>query len=574
MTPDLHRAETQARQIKLLVWSAVVILGGLQAWASRYHISSEDGVAYLDIGDAYWRGDWANAINGQWSPAYSWILGLALKILQPSSYWEFPVVKLVNFSIYLFVFGCFEFFLRRLRRFYLDQIAQSENLFTASETEWWLLGYALFLWFALEWVKVSSDTPDLLTAGFVFLSTGILLNLKSSKRQWLEFSLFGILLGLSYLCKTVMFPLSLVLLAISLFSIASFSKALPLTFAALLFFIVTTAPFIAALSYAKGHLTFGETGKLNYAWFVNPGEFIVPDHHWQGGPPDSGMPEHPTRRIFDDPAAFEFAGPIGGTYAPWYDPTYWYQGVKTKFDIAQHVRLIVKNGRFYFQHFLAVAIFIALLLIAFSDGFASSVRELLRKSWKLLIPAAAGLTVYMLDSDLELNFFISQPDTRYIAVFVVLLFAGLFVGVPLPDGQASRRLVSGLTFATVVTMGSFFLLDVSEEIKYGRSTKPLDWQVSEGLKALSIPPGTAVANLDLRQYYWARLGRLRIVAEVPDALAFWAASSATRAQVLQNIRDSGARAVVQKPSLSIPSRAVSEEGWREIGTTGAYVYKF
>jgi hypothetical protein len=574
MTPDINRAETQARRTKLLVWSAVILLGGLQAWASRYNISSEDGVAYLDIGDAYWRGDWANAINGQWSPAYSVILGLALKILQPSSYWEFPVVKLVNFSIYVFVFGCFEFFLRRLRRFYLERISQSDNLFAASETEWRLLGYALFLWFALEWVKVSSDTPDLLTAGFVFLASGILLNLGSGERPWLEFSLLGIFLGLSYLSKTVMFPLSLVFLAVSLFPTGNFRKAVPLTLVALLFFAVTTAPFIAALSNAKGHLTFGETGKLNYAWFVNPGEFIIPDHHWQGGPPDSGAPEHPTRKIFDNPEAFEFATPIGGTYPPWYDPTYWYQGVKTKFDIAQHVRLIVKNGRFYFQHFLAVAIFVALLLIAFSDGFAVSVRELLRKSWKLLIPAAAGLAVYMLDSDLELNFFVSQPDTRYIAVFVVLLFAGLFVGVPLPDGQASRRLVSGLTLATVVTMGSFFLLDVSDQIKYGRSTKPLDWQVAEGLKALSIPPGTAVANLDLRQYYWARLGRLKIVAEVPNALAFWAASSATRAQVLQKIRETGARAMVQNPGLSIPSRAVSEEGWREIGATGAYVYKF
>jgi hypothetical protein len=132
-----------------------------------------------------------------------------------------------------------------LRRFYLDQIAQSENLFAASETEWWLLGYALFLWFALEWITVSSDTPDLLTAGFVFLSTGILLNLKSSKRQGGEFSFLGLFLGLSYLSKTVMFPLSLVFLAVSLFSIANFRKAVPLTFVALLVFVVTTAPFIA-----------------------------------------------------------------------------------------------------------------------------------------------------------------------------------------------------------------------------------------------------------------------------------------------------------------------------------------
>jgi hypothetical protein len=28
-----------------------------------------DGISYLDIGDAYWRGDWHMAINAFWSPS-------------------------------------------------------------------------------------------------------------------------------------------------------------------------------------------------------------------------------------------------------------------------------------------------------------------------------------------------------------------------------------------------------------------------------------------------------------------------------------------------------------------------
>ena len=31
-----------------------------------------DGVSYLDIGDAYFRGDWKAAVNAYWSPVYSW----------------------------------------------------------------------------------------------------------------------------------------------------------------------------------------------------------------------------------------------------------------------------------------------------------------------------------------------------------------------------------------------------------------------------------------------------------------------------------------------------------------------
>ena len=60
-----------------------VVLGGLQAWISRYAMNP-DGVSYLDIGDAYLRGDWKAAINGYWSPMYSVVLGTAMRILKPS----------------------------------------------------------------------------------------------------------------------------------------------------------------------------------------------------------------------------------------------------------------------------------------------------------------------------------------------------------------------------------------------------------------------------------------------------------------------------------------------------------
>jgi hypothetical protein len=76
-----------------------------------------DGISYLDIGDAYWRGDWPTAINAMWSPFYSWLTGLTLLVFQPSPYWEFTVIQLLNFAIYLLSLAAFAFFLRELRRF-------------------------------------------------------------------------------------------------------------------------------------------------------------------------------------------------------------------------------------------------------------------------------------------------------------------------------------------------------------------------------------------------------------------------------------------------------------------------
>ena len=76
-----------------------------------------DGISYLDIGDAYFRADWVNAINPVWSPLYSWILGFANFVIRPSIQWEFPVVHLVNFIIYLMALSSFEFMWKRVRTF-------------------------------------------------------------------------------------------------------------------------------------------------------------------------------------------------------------------------------------------------------------------------------------------------------------------------------------------------------------------------------------------------------------------------------------------------------------------------
>ena len=561
-----------ARTVKILGWLIIMLLGAIQAWATRFTISSEDGIAYLDIGDAYWRGDWSHAINGQWSPAYSVILGIVMKVFHPSSYWQFPLVKVVDFLIFVFTFGSFELFLRRLR--ISDQTAHSQGVKApaVSDRAWWLLGYTLFAWFALKWVGVSSDTPDMLTAAFVFLSGGMVLHLKAPSNRWLHFAVLGVVLGLGYLSKAVMFPLSLVFLTVAFASVGEFRKAIPLTALALIAFGLTSGPFISALSRAKGHYTYGEAGKLNYAWFINPGSFLVPDHHWQGGPEGSGKPIHPTRKIFETPQAFEFGTPVGGTYPPWYDPTYWFQGLTVKFSAARQLQVLIKNAIFYLHTFLALGIFGYLLLIVGCDSARASLSSLYG-AWRLLVPAAAGLGVYMLDSDLELNFFGAQPDTRYIGAFIVLLFAGAFASVRLPTTPAAKKLLGAFALATIISVGGLLVASAIMQFKAGVASKPREWEIAEGLGQWSLASGSKVANLGLKEYGWARLGGFKIVAEIPDAAEFWTARTEDRNQVLEKIRYTGARVIVLNPTLKIPAEAL-REGWREIGTTGAYAYRF
>ena len=104
-----------------------------------------DGISYLDLGDAYLRGDWANAANSYWSPMYAWILGSANRIFHPSVWWQFPLAHLVNLAIFLFALYCF----RYLVRAFLQASTEPPSTLPATTfglPNWslWSISYALF----------------------------------------------------------------------------------------------------------------------------------------------------------------------------------------------------------------------------------------------------------------------------------------------------------------------------------------------------------------------------------------------------------------------------------------------
>ena len=80
--------EANASKIRGIFRALAFGLGSLHTYAAvKSQSMNADGIAYLDIGDAYFRADWANAINAVWSPLYSWILGLVNFIFKPSMQW-------------------------------------------------------------------------------------------------------------------------------------------------------------------------------------------------------------------------------------------------------------------------------------------------------------------------------------------------------------------------------------------------------------------------------------------------------------------------------------------------------
>jgi len=541
-------------------------LGALEAWISRYTMIS-DGVSYLDIGDAYFRGDWAAAVNAYWSPMYSWCLGFALYLLKPSMWWEFVTVHVVNLIIYVAALFCFRFFIHSiLRALRSDGAADSHDLVALPDSVLMGLGYGLFLWCSLVLIDVGRVTPDLLTAAILFLIAGYLVELRV-ENSYPKFAVFGVLNGFAYLSKGVMFPLGFGFLVILFFSDKRSKARIGGVLLSAVMFVAVCSPFILALSKQKGRLTFGDTGKLAYAALVSPG---TPQIHWQGEPAGSGTPRHPTRKLLDDPPVFEFGEPVHGTYPPWDDPSYWNEGVQWTFRLRSQLRVLVKSAFAYEDVvFSELGLLAGALIFLFIGG--TPTRRAIAANWPLLAAACLSLAAY-------------APVlviTRYVGASIVVLGVAIFAGVRLRKDEKLDSLTKYVAAAVVATV----LLTVGGHVVdtiYANNTVGADPSSKEEIEAaaaltrMGMRAGDKVSVVGVGAVnHWARAGRFRIVAEIPaagvGAREFWAAPAERRNLAYACLSTTGAKALI---AWSPPASTRADAHWRRIADTDYYVYFF
>lgn len=562
------------RKLKIFLWIISILLGFFQIWLGRNSMNP-DGISYLDMGDAYFRGDWKMAINAQWSPLYSWIIASGLHIFHPSIRLEFIIVHLMQFLIYVFTIYCFHFFLMEIIRW--NQKQASPKILVLSNRVWFLIGYSLFIWSSLKLITLTNETPDMIAVALLYLSTAMTLRILNGGLSVLNFILLGIFLGLGYLARAPFFPLAFIFLIIIFVGIKNSGRALPLTLAALLSFLSLSGPFIYALSTSKGRFTVGESGKLNYAWKVNkvPQQYI----HWRGTP-GFGKPKHPTRKIFDAPPIYEFATPISGTYPPWYDPTYWYDGIEAHFNLKQEIARMVVSLRLCIDAFFhtednsatysifgADALTIAsLVLFLISDRKRFLLKDLARQ-YPLLVPSFFGLAMYVL----------VWVQPRYIAGYLVLLWLGIFSSIRLAETSEKKNLSEAVAVAVslVLIVGSSvpLIFDFYGDFRNSVSGKTdfVSADIAEGLQKIGIPPGSKVSDIGYSfEAYWARLARDKIVSEITndDANEFWKANADVRNEVYKKFAETGASIVV----TNHPPDWANLDGWNEIGHTKFFVH--
>lgn len=386
--PD-HRVN----RVRLVAWSVLVPLAALQGWVFR-HTVAPDGVAYLDLSDAVVQWRLGELVNGYWSPVYPTIVGVVRLLLSATPlgapYWEFALLHFVSFASFVLSLAAFEWFLRAL-----DNAGAAWHQQPFSTPLGRAIAYLLFGTASLVMISVAGTVPDFLLSAALFGAFACLLRLRDHPTDRGAAIRLGLVLAAGALTKSVLFPVGVVMLVALALAVWKRGGRAALQYAAAAF-VVATLPWCVALSLSLNRPTTGETGSLNYAWYVNhqqpPNTGVMPA---SARPPDSlpldGLAIMPNAR---------------GTNPLWYDPARWHREVRPRFSAAQQWSRLSYSLAYY------VGILAPLLLVVLAVAAAAEWRDIrttIGRSLVVVLPTVAAFGAYAL----------VYTTSRYVAPFLV-----------------------------------------------------------------------------------------------------------------------------------------------------------
>lgn len=550
----------------------------VHAWLYRFEMINLDGISYLELAWAWRDGRWDAAVNAYWSPLYSWLLAIALAMLNPPPYWEYPLVHLVNL---VGACGALAAFAYLIRGFPWGRAATAQGRSRAIEIA---AVYGVFLWSSIVLLVAWMECPDMVLAAFVYLAAGGLVRIAYGDRRTSTYALFGGALGLAYLTKSAMMPLAAVFFAAAVLA----GRSAPLRGAwigdagrvavAVAVFLAIAGPWVAAVSAAKERFTFGDSGRINYVWFVNGSEnwpHNWPPHwpHWSGEP-DNGVPIHPARQLHADPAVYAFEAPVGGTYPAWHDPSWFYEGIGPHWDFVDQIRRIkISLGDLYrilalnpynYQFFNPQPAMLAVLVVIVAGSRRLAAGPVFRPRPCLWMPGAAAIAMYSL----------VYVEPRYLGAFVALLWlAAIDALAPARSAGAGALRRAGLTVMAAALAAAVFAATWIEAYPAARrllrgeaDREPQAWITSQQMREAGVEPREPIAIAGNAQVAtrWTHLLRTKIVAEVParDAWKLWGAAGPAHELVSDAFRRAGARwFVLEQPRGELP------QGWRRVPGT-------
>ncbi|MEO8193619.1 MAG: hypothetical protein ABI681_07195 [Gemmatimonadales bacterium] len=533
------------------------MLAAVLVWSGR-HFVNPDGISYLDLSDDFAQGRWGNALNAHWSPAYPFLLSQWLQLVSPPRFWEATAVHVLNGLLFLISLATFEFFLRELRR------SQDAAAGGTDGTEWamdlhspagMLCACSLFLWSAFVLITVKVVAPDMMLAAIGFAIAGLLVRAERGDAHIGSFIALGVVLGVAYLAKSLMFPVSVLILTMSMVISRKRRHSSRLHAAAAVAFAIVALSQVVALSRQNQGFTFSESGRIAYALKVSRYPKL-----WTGTPAGSGAPSHPIRMLDGKPATYLFASDSPDrSYPVWDDPALWYRGMKVRFDGAKQLSAVRRNLGIDLG--ISLKILLPLLVVWLLRDRRIRVRH------KILVVTSALVII---------TYLFLHSEARLLGFWLVLgtvsLLAGVRVASSAQSGRVAKAMVNVMTVIAAISLVRYAIDQVFvSRPEQGLRSGHLQWEVARRIEMAGIPAGSRVALVgDESDSYWARLARVQIAVQIPlsGAKQYWDMTPASRADLNRRIADAGVVAIVA--SWSAPSQPLS--GWIPVeGTQFSFI---
>lgn len=527
-----------------LVWAAIL------AWAGQ-HAMNPDGVSYLDMASETLSHGPAQLVSGYWSPGYPALIAVAFMAFHPSPSQEFPLVHAVNFAIFALALWAFSLLVRSWIKADADSEADE-----GKRAKYVIpLAFGMFLWFMVSFIGLDLVTPDLLVAVMVFISAGIVCRLVRSGSSGLRlYIILGVVLGMGYYAKTVLFPSGVALLAVLFCIRPNRNVSRKGVLVSGLVFLAVAAPLVALISGRVGRVSVGETGTLNYIWYVNHAE-LLSHNYWEG---DFGRMyptlAHPPRMLAEKPVTLEFSAPLGGTFPLWYDPSYWWHGESVGFDwhrqlaaLKEHVREILREMSALIPGFLILCI-LAMRRKAISIQWRD-------RFWRIAWPLAVCTMLALI-----------HVENRHLAPFLLLFWLAIYGEAMFRVGVRARATILAGVLAVLLVPQAAVLASVAASAARRPGQEPEYRTIARGMTELGIHGGDRLAVVGYAfDSYYARFARVQVTADVEDADEFWRLSGADLKRLEDRLAASGVKALVarNRPAGSWPER------WRELNGTSS-----
>jgi hypothetical protein len=564
-----------------------------------------DAVAYMDLGDLLRAHHWAGIVNGYWHPMYPAFLALGHALSRATPATELRAYYFVNFGIFLLGMAaivCFADSIMRLRETASRRASESASQrvgYLLDRTMLRTLGITLLVIASQRELSLGKIRPDALLQAFLLLAIAALLTHLATNRLRYA-ALMGVALGCAYLTKSFAFVFAFVCIILLVVFRWIWLKHRPArilsaALVALLCFAVVAGPYVAALSHQRHRFDFGDSGTLNYAWYVGgTGKMhLQPNQTAQFGSSEVQL-KHPEKELLHTPLILSYAGMPYGTYPDWFDTTYWNEQIKPHFSLRQDLPRATRNSvlvvRYLFNHPEALLL-LALLVVL-------GARPVLR--WKPGRPGsnAFWLTPLLLGVAIWGIYAIVNTEERYVTVAYLSILLPLFAALSLPkprseaQSQPAQCAAARLRFTASALVLLLALLAAGESLRIvledrrqivmrGYSAgwySPTMVHVADGLESLGVHPGDSVACVGpvacLDDPYWARLDGVRILTEIYDPetpVPQFLAALPNREQAIDVVRAQGVKVLV----ADFGNSRVSDSGpafrsWQQLGGTTFY----